>query len=106
MLKSTKNMELVMIITKQVTFIAKDDGVEKMKELLTTMVKASKAEDGCLFYHICQLKEEPKKFVVLESWRDEAALDGHKLSAHYTYYKSNFEPYCAEKFSDDLEILR
>ena len=94
-----------MTITKQVTFIAKDDGIEKMKELLTTMVEASKAEDGCLFYHICQLKAEPKKFVVLESWKDEKALDGHKLSAHYAYYKSNFEPYCAEKFSDDLQVL-
>lgn len=94
-----------MIITKQVTFIAKDDGIEKMKELLRTMVEASKAEDGCLLYDIFQLKNEPKKFIVIESWRDEAALDGHKASAHYAYYKSNFEPYCEEKFSDDLEFV-
>ncbi len=98
-------MEKIMTITKQVTFIAKDDGIEKMKELLTTMVNASKEEDGCLLYDIFQLKNEPKKFIVVESWRDEKALDGHKLSAHYAYYKSNFEPYCAKKFSDDLEVL-
>lgn len=94
-----------MIITKQVTFIAKNGSVEKMKELLKTMVEASKAEDGCLLYDIFQLKNEPKKFIVIESWRDEVALDGHKASAHYAYYKSNFEPYCAEKFSDDLEFV-
>jgi quinol monooxygenase YgiN len=105
MLKSTKNMELAMTITKQVTFIAKEDGIDKMKELLTSMVKASKEENGCLLYDIFQLKDKPKKFIVIESWRDEKALDGHKASAHYAYYKSNFEPYCAEKFSDDLEVL-
>jgi len=35
-----------MTITKSVTFIAKPDGIEKMKELLTAMVKPSKKEDG------------------------------------------------------------
>ena len=94
-----------MTITKQVTFIAKEDGIQMMKELLKTMVEASKAEDGCLLYDIFQLKDEPRKFIVVESWRDEASLDGHKLSSHYAYYKSNFEPYCAEKFSDDLITL-
>lgn len=94
-----------MTITKEVTFIAKENDIEKMKELLITMVEPSKAEEGCLFYHICQLKENPKKFIVLESWRDEEALDFHKSTAHYKHYKSSFEPYCAEKSSDEVEVL-
>ncbi len=94
-----------MTITKQVTFIAKPNYIEELKALLTTMVAPSKAEDGSLLYDIFQLKNEPAKFIVVESWADEKALDGHKLSAHYKYYKSNFEPFCAQKYSDDLEIL-
>lgn len=94
-----------MTITKEVTFIAKENDIEKMKELLITMVEPSKAEEGCLFYHICQLKENPKKFIVLESWKDEKALDFHKSTAHYKHYKSNFEPYCAEKSFDEVEVL-
>ncbi|WP_024955937.1 putative quinol monooxygenase [Sulfurospirillum arcachonense] len=94
-----------MTITKQVTFIAKDGCIEDMKALLKTMVQASKDEEGCLLYDIFQLKNEPKKFIVVESWADEKALDGHKASAHYNHYKSTFEPYCAEKFSDDLEFV-
>jgi len=31
---------MVMTITKQVTFIAKEDGIQMMKELLKTMVDA------------------------------------------------------------------
>ena len=94
-----------MKITKQVVFIAKDGCVEEMKALLKTMVQASKDEDGCLLYEIFQVKNETKKFVVIESWADEKALDGHKDSAHYNYYKSNYEPFCANKYSDDLDFV-
>ena len=96
-----------MTITKRVTFIAKDDelSIKKMKELLTAMVKPSKLEDGCIFYEIFQYENKPRKFMAYESWRDEAALDGHKTSAHYAIYKSSYEPYCEKKYSDELEVL-
>ena len=95
-----------MTITKRVTFIAKPDGIEKMKELLSAMVIPSKAENGCLFYEIVQYKEKPEKFMAVETWENEAALDGHKVSAHYKVYKSSYEPYCKHKYSDELEVLK
>ncbi|WP_373073644.1 putative quinol monooxygenase [Sulfurimonas sp.] len=96
-----------MTITKRVTFIAKDDdaSIEMMKELLSAMVKPSKAEDGCIFYEIFQYQNNPRKFMAYESWRDEAALDGHKASSHYAVYKSSYEPYCEKKYTDELEVL-
>jgi len=94
-----------MTITKKVTFIAKKDAIEKMKELLTAMVEPSKAEDGCILYDIFQCKERPEKFFAVETWRDELALDGHKTTAHYAVYKSSYEPYCEDKYSDELEVL-
>ncbi|MDD2449976.1 MAG: putative quinol monooxygenase [Sulfurimonas sp.] len=92
-------------ITKRVTFIAKEGSEAKMKELLTAMVIPSKAEDGCVFYDIYQYVDNKRKFMAVESWRDEAALDGHKASAHYAVYKSSYEPFCEHKYSDELEIL-
>ena len=94
-----------MTITKRVTFIAKPDGIEKMKELLSAMVVPSKVEDGCLFYEIVQYENRPEKFMAIETWRDEVALDGHKASAHYAIYKGSYEPYCLEKYTDELEVL-
>ncbi len=94
-----------MTITKKVTFIAKKDGVKKMKELLSAMVKPSKAEDGCIFYDIFQCKDREEKFFAVETWRDEAALDGHKASEHYKVYKNSYEQYCEDKYSDELEVL-
>ncbi len=94
-----------MKITKQVTFIAKEDRVQEMKDMLKTMVEPSKNEKGCILYDIFQQKENPRKFVVIESWENEEALEGHKNSEHYKYYKANFEPFCAEKFSDELDFI-
>ena len=94
-----------MTITKRVTFIAKEGDEQKMKELLSAMVVPSKAEDGCLFYEIVQYENNRRKFMAIETWRDEAALDGHKISAHYKIYKSSFEPFCEKKYSDELEVL-
>jgi len=94
-----------MVITKQVTFVAKDENIEELKALLIDMIDSSIAEDGCLFYYIHQMKDKLNTFVVLESWRDNEALDGHKLSAHYAHYKANFEQFTADKFSDELMDL-
>lgn len=94
-----------MTITKKVVFIAKDENIEELKSLLGTMVQASRVEKGCLLYNIYQMKERPNTFVVVESWEDEASLEGHKNTAHYKHYKSNFEPFCADKYSDELVSL-
>ncbi|MDD2698161.1 MAG: putative quinol monooxygenase [Arcobacteraceae bacterium] len=94
-----------MTITKRVTFIAKDGCEEKMKELLSAMVIPSKAEVGCLFYEIFQYENNRKKFMAVETWANEIALDGHKASEHYKVYKTSYEPFCEEKYTDELEVL-
>lgn len=94
-----------MTITKRVTFIAKEGCEDKMKELLTAMVEPSKKEPGIIFYDIFQCKENKRKFYAVESWADEKALDGHKSTEHYAVYKSSFEPYCEDKYTEELDIL-
>ncbi len=94
-----------MTITKRVTFIAKEGSEAKMKELLSAMVAPSQAEEGCMFYEIFQYENNRRKFMAVETWENEAALDGHKVSAHYAVYKSSYEPYCEDKYSDELEVL-
>ena len=94
-----------MTITKRVTFIAKEGCEDKMKELLSAMVEPSKAEEGALFYEIFQYENNRRKFMAVETWRDAAALEGHKNSPHYKIYKSSYEPYCEDKYTDELEVL-
>ena len=95
----------IMTITKSVTFIAKEGSEEKMKALLSAMVIPSKAEKGCLFYEIFQYENDKKRFMAVETWENEAALDGHKASTHYATYKSSYEPFCEKKYTDELKVL-
>jgi quinol monooxygenase YgiN len=41
------------------------------------MVEATRQEDGCLSYELLQSVESEDSYVMLESWRDRAALDAH-----------------------------
>ena len=92
-------------ITKRVTFIAKEGCEDIMKDLLTAMVEPSKAEPGLVFYDIFQCKENSRKFYAIESWESDEALDGHKATEHYAIYKSSFEQYCDDKYTEHLDIL-
>jgi len=94
-----------MQITKRVTFIAKDGCEQDLKELLEMMVVPSKAENGCLNYNIYSYKNNPKKFMAVETWENNDSLDGHKTSPHYKIYKKYSPQYTAEKYSDDLDYM-
>ena len=94
-----------MKITKKVTFIAKEEHIQTVKKLLEDMVAPSLKEPGCLFYYIFQSQSNPKKFFAVESWANNDALEGHKHTEHYAYYKANYEPFVEDKYTEDLEIL-
>lgn len=94
-----------MNITKKVVFVASENSIEKLKALLEDMVEPSREEAGCLLYNIYQMKDKPTTFVVIETWENDEALNGHKNSSHYNHYKANFAQYVADKYSDELEIL-
>ncbi len=94
-----------MHITKRVTFMAKEGCEDKLKELLEAMVAPSKAEKGCLNYNIYQYKNNSRKFMAVETWESEKALDGHRNSTHYAIYKSSYEPYTEKKYTNELDYL-
>ena len=94
-----------MKITKKVTFIAKEGHEKQLSTLLNSMINASRNEQVCLLYDIFQYESNTNKFIVLESWADEEALQGHKHSKHYLHYKAHYEVHTVDKSSDNLNIL-
>ncbi len=68
-------------------FKVKEDNVEAFKEL---MVKHSHnsvtKEEGCLGFDCCQDQSDPTRFVLYESYVNEAALDVHRASDHFAWY--------------------
>jgi quinol monooxygenase YgiN len=59
---------------------------KRVADLFRPLQAASRQEPGCVFYVIHQHKDDPRKFLAYEQYRDEAALDAHRNSGHYKKY--------------------
>lgn len=67
---------------------------------LKELCEPSRAEDGCLFYHMAMEDEENAVILATEGWRDMAALQAHLSLPAITELLSDF----AGKFSNDVHI--
>ena len=66
-----------------VILTAKAGAEPRIAELFPELEAASRREPGCLLYVVHQHAEDPRKFLVYEQYRDEAALQAHRDSEHF-----------------------
>jgi len=69
----------------------KPESVEKFKKLAKILVAASVQEEGCIHYELCQEMDEPNILAFIEDWKDQAAIDLHNNTAHFTTIVPQFE---------------
>ncbi|HVV33464.1 MAG TPA: putative quinol monooxygenase [Vitreimonas sp.] len=65
---------------------AKPGKVDELTALLASMVQASRAEPGNLRYDLWRDQADANRFVLDELYKDQAAIDAHKASAHFQSY--------------------
>lgn len=53
---------------------------------LKKLVEASTGEEGCISYELYQCKDEVERYVIIEEWDNNEALDNHKTTPHYKYF--------------------
>lgn len=59
------------------------DTLDELLSIIAELRLKSLAEAGCLSYEVFQTLDTPPGILLLERYRDEAALDEHRRSAHY-----------------------
>jgi quinol monooxygenase YgiN len=57
-----------------------------VRAALQALRQPSLAESGCLQYDLHQDRDDPERFVMVEQWRDQAAIDQHDASAHFQHF--------------------
>ncbi|PQA88584.1 putative quinol monooxygenase [Hyphococcus luteus] len=57
-------------------------GLAKVQKEMETVVTATRQEDGCIGYSFGADVMEPDTLIVLEYWKDWAALDAHVKQPH------------------------
>ncbi|MGO2037596.1 MAG: putative quinol monooxygenase [Brevibacterium sp.] len=55
---------------------------ERVRKLFTDLIDRTRAEDGCLRYELFRDRDDDHRFILMEEWRDQAALDAHLSSEH------------------------
>lgn len=65
-----------------VIFIAREGKTEELKELLCSVAEATQSDHGVISYHLHQDTKEPRRFVFVEHWESQAAIDLHDATPH------------------------
>ena len=70
------------MITVNIYYTGKDGSARAFAEEMTRSgaVSAIRAEDGCLRYEYFFPMEDPETVLLIDQWRDQAAVDTHHAS--------------------------
>jgi quinol monooxygenase YgiN len=60
--------------------------------MLKRLAEASRQEDGNLRFDVVQHTMRANHFTVIETWRDQKALDAHAAAAHTRQYRDELQP--------------
>ncbi len=64
--------------------VVREDCIAQYQELAKELVAKSQAEEGNLSYTLNQSLSDPRVHTFLECWKDQAAIDSHNASEHFT----------------------
>ena len=88
------NIKIVALVT------VKPEYTETLKPLFQSLVKASRAEEGNISYDLHQEIGNPNRFVFVENWKSQAAIDEHNASEHFQGFVK-----AIDGKTDNLEIV-
>lgn len=74
------------MIVLKVDMLVKSGAEAKCVELIRHLHEHSRKEPGCVQYVGHQSKEDPRRFLFYEVYKDEAALQAHRDSPHFRQY--------------------
>jgi quinol monooxygenase YgiN len=49
----------------------------------------TRRESGCIMYLVQRSREDSRRYLIYEQYKDQAALDAHRASAHFKEYATN-----------------
>lgn len=71
------------MIRLNVTVTVYDGHYDEVVDGLNLLAAESQKEDGCIGYDLYRNTVCPDELIIIETWRDQAALDAHGQTPHY-----------------------
>ena len=76
---------------------------EAFETLFRAYVEPSRAEPGCIEYHMLRDQQDPTLFIFYEVWQSKAHLDVHSALAHMAQFFEQRMDYLARDF--DIRLI-
>src|SRR6478609_1092152 len=83
-------MSRLMIV---VEFEVKPEHRNAFVELMKTHARLSRAEEGCQQFDVLLPQEDPNRVLLVEAWRDQAALDVHSKTPTLAKTRETYQPW-------------
>jgi quinol monooxygenase YgiN len=85
-----------------VTWMAKVGRESDVAGVFSKLTEESRKEPGCAMYLVHRHKTEPRRFLVYEQYKDDAALEAHRASPHFLQYAKKELPKSADRIEGHL----
>ena len=72
-------------------FHIKADKVEEFLTAVKPLIKASNEEEGCIKYELHKALNVDNMYMMIEEWKDQAAIDFHNQTEHFTTIVPQFD---------------
>jgi quinol monooxygenase YgiN len=77
---------------------AKDDAMVLLKQL----AEVSRHDDGSVCFEVLQQRSRLNHFTIVETWRDQKAIDAHVMAAHTRQFREQFQPMSGSLYDERL----
>lgn len=85
-----------------VTWMAKVGREAEMAAVFSKLTEESRNEPGCVMYVAHRHKTEPRRFLVYEQYKDDAALEAHRATPHFLQYAKKELPKLGDRVEGNL----
>lgn len=90
------------MVVLAVTWMAKAGHEAEVAAVFTRLSDESRKEPGCLMFQVHRHKTEPQRFFIYEQYRDDAAIESHRGSAHFLQLVKKDLPKIADRVEGQL----
>jgi quinol monooxygenase YgiN len=92
-------MRMVVLV---VSWTAKAGHEDEVAEVFSRLSEEARKEPGCVMFVVHRHRTEPRRFLVYEQYKDDAALEAHRSSRHFLEYARKALPQIADRVEGNL----
>ena len=90
------------MVVLAVTWMAKAGHDADVPPILAKLTEESRKEPGVLMFQVHRHKTEPRRFFIYGQYKDDAALEAHRTTAHFLQYARKDLPKVADRVEGNL----